>query len=108
MMKKELLDFIKEANKKDGKTDAERIIKLQEEMGELSQAFLSYSQASGCAYKGLTEADVCEEAIDVIIVALSVYVQHYKGKNKTEYFNNLVESKVSKWLRKVAEQDGKR
>lgn len=61
-----------------------RVMKLTEELGELSEAVLSAEQEPGAGYKYKTIADVNEEACDVILVALSILVI-----NKVKYNDNL-------------------
>jgi NTP pyrophosphatase (non-canonical NTP hydrolase) len=73
-------------------------LKLSEEVGELSQALLSYLGASGSEYKELGLQDVKEECADVILVALSLV---YKlGSDDTELIE-LMNKKVEKWKDKT-------
>ena len=45
----------------DKKTLLERTLKLSEEVGEVAQAMLSYSNACGCGYKKRSKEDLVEE-----------------------------------------------
>ena len=71
-MYQQQVDEIRRLTKLDGKTKEQRIIKLMEEVGELAEAVLSETGAPGCEYKNKDSGDVVEEAVDVIIVALSI------------------------------------
>ncbi|MEI0736225.1 MazG-like family protein [Paenibacillus sp. JTLBN-2024] len=52
---------------------------MTEEVGETSQAMLSYRQASGSEYKKLGLSDVKEECVDVILVALALFYKLSEG-----------------------------
>ncbi|SHM42691.1 hypothetical protein SAMN05444272_2598 [Roseibium suaedae] len=82
----------------DAKTLPERALKLAEEAGEVAQAVLSATGASGSAYKGLNLADVREEAADTAIVALSILAQTCEDEAmfKAE-LNRLLSEKCGKW-----------
>lgn len=86
-------------NALDPKSLIERGLKLAEETGEVSQALLSQAKASGCEYKGLTEADVMEECLDVIIVAKSIIASFESAK--PEELQALYEAKLAKWQEKA-------
>ncbi|MEG2985747.1 MAG: MazG-like family protein, partial [Peptostreptococcaceae bacterium] len=79
MENNKLLDFkdIEKLTVIDKKTLVERTLKLSEEVGEVAQAVLSYSDACGCGYKNKTKEDVVEECLDVIIVASAIIAQSY-------------------------------
>lgn len=72
-------------------------LKLSEETGEVSQALLSYLKASGSEYKELDSADVKEECVDVVIVALSLF---YKLNGEDSEFEKMFDKKVEKWKEK--------
>lgn len=73
-------------------------LKMSEEVGEVSQALLSYLKANGSAYKGLGAEDVIEECVDVMIVAYSLI---YKLGGNDQDIKNLMREKVNKWEEKV-------
>lgn len=78
------------------KTNEEILIKLMEEVGELSQAYLSYSKANGSEYKGAALQDIHEESVDVMMVVYSFFL---KNGGTPELFQNLLKEKTEKWHR---------
>ncbi|KHF38556.1 MazG-like family protein [Halalkalibacter okhensis] len=90
----ELLKDIKYLSSKEKKTLEQMVLKLTEEIGETSQAMLSYKQASGSEYKHLDIADVKEECADVILVALSLFYKLCENEAELEEY---LEKKVAKW-----------
>lgn len=89
---KTLQKFI-ELSKNNPKADIEIILKLQEEVGEVSGAFLSAVGASGSNYKENTLEDVKEELVDVLMVAGSLLVR----MSSEEEILEILETKVQKW-----------
>ncbi|MBO0346920.1 MazG-like family protein [Roseibium sp. CAU 1637] len=92
------MDNLFELTAKDTKTLQERALKLCEEAGEVAQAVLSATGAPGSTYKKLELADVREEAVDTMIVALAVLAQ---ASDSDEMFQaeltRLLSLKVGKW-----------
>ena len=84
----------------DKKTLVERALKLSEEVGEVAQAVLSYSNACGCGYKNKSKEDVVEECLDVIIVASAIISQSYDNDVDMEYVKNTYRNKLNKWKEK--------
>lgn len=83
----------------DNKKSLEQIaLKLSEETGEVAQALLSATNASGSGYKTQGYDDVKEECIDVIMVALSLF---YKSGGTDEELSETMNLKVDKWQRKT-------
>ncbi|WP_199870796.1 MazG-like family protein [Clostridium senegalense] len=80
---------IEELTKLDKKTLVERALKLSEEVGEVSEAVLSYSNACGCGYKKKSREDVIEECLDVIIVASSLISHVSDGNLDNDAVRNL-------------------
>lgn len=82
----------------EGKDVTQMTLKGAEEMGELAQAVLSYTNAPGSKHRTLGLDDVKEEIIDVflIIVALAAKV----GMNEEE-FHEIAEKKIQKWINKM-------
>ncbi|GEN46606.1 MazG-like family protein [Alkalibacillus haloalkaliphilus] len=95
----QLLTEIKSLSEREPKTLEQMALKLTEEVGETSQAVLSYLKASGSDYKQLGIDDVKEECIDVVLVALAMY---YKLSEDEEEFRNLVSEKLNKWESKIS------
>ncbi|MCM2676317.1 MazG-like family protein [Alkalicoccobacillus plakortidis] len=90
----ELLTRIKELSAKEKKTLEQMVLKLSEEVGETSQALLSYKGAPGSEYKKLGKADVEEECVDVMIVALSLFYKLNQDEGALEHY---LKMKVVKW-----------
>lgn len=77
------------------KSLTEMALKLSEETGEVAQAILSLTNASGSNYKELSTQDVQEECIDVILVATALF---YKTKPTTQTeLIELLQEKSRKW-----------
>ncbi|MDQ0352319.1 NTP pyrophosphatase (non-canonical NTP hydrolase) [Alkalibacillus filiformis] len=95
----QLLTEIKSLSEREPKTLEQMALKLTEEVGETSQAVLSYLKASGSDYKQLGIDDVKEECIDVVLVALAMY---YKLSENEEEFGKLVSEKLNKWESKIS------
>ena len=90
----QLLKEIKLLSEKEPKTLEQMALKLSEEVGETSQAVLSYIKASGSEYKQLGIEDVKEECIDVILVALAMF---YKLSENDKELHELIRKKLDKW-----------
>jgi NTP pyrophosphatase (non-canonical NTP hydrolase) len=90
----------------DKKTLGERSLKCCEEVGELAQAVLSATGAHCCGYKGKTMLDVIEEALDIIIVSLSITEQAGNPNPSEEEIKSMFISKLTKWYDKIIETNG--
>lgn len=90
----------------DKKRMYERVIKLGEEVGEVNEAFLKWTTASGMTYKGFGKPqDVAEECIDVMLIAESILYELYTGGQVTlEELNELRKRKIKKWEEKCKEE----
>jgi NTP pyrophosphatase (non-canonical NTP hydrolase) len=77
-------------------------MKCGEELGELSEAVLSYESAPGCGYKGKTIDDVAEECADVVICIISALAKatNYQNEGKLAETMNI---KIEKWIAKITE-----
>ncbi|GKS15004.1 hypothetical protein YDYSY3_60040 [Paenibacillus chitinolyticus] len=95
----QLLKEIKLLSEKESKTLEQMALKLSEEVGETSQAVLSYIKASGSKYKQLGIEDVKEECIDVILVALAMF---YKLSENDKELHELFSKKLDKWGSKIS------
>ncbi|MDK2562436.1 MazG-like family protein [Romboutsia sedimentorum] len=84
----------------DKKSLLERALKLSEEVGEVSEAVLSYSNSSGCGYKNKSKEDVIEECLDVIIVASSMISQSCDNNINLEEVQAIYKKKLDKWKSK--------
>ena len=92
------LKRILELAKKEGKTLEQRALKLSEETGEVAEAVLSFTGAPSCSYKGLTEEDILQELIDVIIVASSCFERLSFSDDKIA---EIFKYKIDKWEKKI-------
>ena len=87
-------DRIEKLSKQESKSLLERMVKLQEEVGELAQEVLIANQSSGSQYKSSGDDGIQGECIDVILVALSIYFSHQGSVNNLSMKLN---SKSDKW-----------
>ncbi len=74
----------------------ERTIKLQEETGELAEQVLIASKSSGSQYKKSTKNALKCEAVDVTLVALSIFF--LEGGTPAE-LKKAIQTKMAKWKR---------
>ena len=104
-----MIKLIDKLTKQDMKSNIARGLKLSEECGELAEAILSSEGICGCEYKGKTSEDVLEEAVDVTIMALSIFCGHCPEElDKSDKFVEMLTKKLSKWQSKVEESREKR
>ncbi|MGG3448546.1 MazG-like family protein [Domibacillus aminovorans] len=94
----QLLRQIKLLSEKEPKTLEQMALKLSEEVGETSQAVLSYLKANGSEYKQLGINEVKEECVDVILVSLALF---YKVAENEKELKELIIRKMDKWQRKM-------
>lgn len=71
-MRADLLQFVKELSASDKKNLNQKVLKLMEEAGELAKVALPYEHAFGTNHRFVTPRRILEEAVDTILVALSV------------------------------------
>lgn len=72
----------------------ERTIKLQEETGELAEAVLIAQKSSGSQYKKTTKNAIKEEAVDITLVALSIF---FLEGGTIKELEKMIENKTAKW-----------
>ncbi|MFE0507775.1 MazG-like family protein [Peribacillus butanolivorans] len=94
----QLLRQIKLLSEKEPKTLEQMALKLSEEVGETSQAVLSYLKANGSEYKQLGINDVKEECVDVILVSLALFYKVAENENELQ---ELIIRKMDKWQSKM-------
>ncbi len=106
----DLLYEIYSANpNRDVKTISRRIIKLQEEIGEVSEAYL-YSTTENNT-KGKTWDDVREEAIDTVIIGLDIALTCFPlddDKSPAEIEEEVIkvfERKLNRWRKQLSEKE---
>lgn len=95
---------IGEISKLDKKNLLERLGKGTEELGEMAQAILSYSNTSGCGYKNLGKDKVIEETVDLLLVVYSILSDMECTEQEIK---ELANAKMNKWESKVREQKEK-
>jgi NTP pyrophosphatase (non-canonical NTP hydrolase) len=81
----------------DKKDIYEKILKLTEEVGEISEAFLSYSDAHGCSYKNKTKLDIIEEIGDLVAASMSLLALLYDNNISDKELEGIEEC----WMRKL-------
>lgn len=89
-----MIERIIKLSKKENKTNEQMLLKLSEEVGEVSQAYLSMAHASGSDYKDKNEKDYQEELVDSLMMISTLLVK--SGISKEELLN-LLEKKCNKW-----------
>ena len=93
-MNKELLLKIQKLSQQEQKSLLARIAKLLEESGELAQEVLIHEKCSGSTHKASGSDGIMGEAVDVLIVALSIF---FKQGGSIENLENILEKKSNKW-----------
>ncbi|KRL05853.1 MazG-like family protein [Liquorilactobacillus oeni] len=91
----QMIDKIRRTAETEPKSPEEQFMKLIEELGEASQAYLSSKGASGNKYKKLDQTNVKEELVDVLLVTYALIV---KLGASNEEIEELVNRKVDKWI----------
>ena len=95
----EIVDRILEiSNTLEGKDLVQMTLKCGEELGELSQAVLSHTDAPGCGYKNLGKDEIAEEIADVFIVNVAIAAKAGITKEELKYW---LEKKMIKWIDKI-------
>lgn len=93
-MNKATINKIYEVALKEPKSTEHLLLKLMEEVGEASQAYLSTTQASGSQYKELSQLDFQEELVDSLLVLLTLIK---KTGISEESLDELLLKKIVKW-----------
>ncbi len=71
-MRPDLLKYVKELSLADRKNLSQKVLKLMEEAGELAKAALPYDHAFATNHRFVTPQKILEEAVDSMLVALSI------------------------------------
>lgn len=95
-MNKLLYQFIETA-KSEPKSEELLLIKLMEEIGEVSEAYLSSKHPAMNKDKNLTLEDYQEELVDTLLVTATLL---FKSEISREDFEDLCKRKISKWQSK--------
>lgn len=104
LLKIQMLNTINELTKLDKKTLVERALKLTEEVGEVAESVLSYTNACGCGYKDKNKDDVIEECVDAIIVSLSIISQANDNNIPEDKIKSIFNEKLGKWKKTSLEK----
>ncbi|MES2504427.1 MAG: hypothetical protein V4534_06060 [Myxococcota bacterium] len=87
-------ELIQRLSSVEQKTLLQRIVKLQEEVGELAQEVLIHEKASGSQHKSHGPDGILGECIDITLVALSIY---FAQGGDIEMLHKQSETKCAKW-----------
>lgn len=96
-MDEEIMKQITIAANTETKSTEHLLLKLMEEVGEASQAFLSLTKVSGSHYKELSQADFQEELVDILLVTITLLK---KSDISDAELEGLFSKKIAKWLEK--------
>lgn len=88
------LQKIQSLSLQEPKTLVERMVKLQEESGELAQEVLIANKTSGSQYKSSGPDGIRGECADAILVAMSIF---FKTGGSAEELSRLLDRKAEKW-----------
>lgn len=82
----------------------QKVIKLQEECGELSQAYLGYCNAKNSSKSSSSDImEVVEETCDVINVAINILNQIENNAGvKSDAIKDMFQRKLDKWESKTS------
>lgn len=95
-------ELIKRISQQEPKTLFQRMVKLQEEAGELAQEVLIQENVSGSQHKSEGPDGILGECVDVALVVLSIY---FSQGGSIEQLERQVEKKCSKWERNQLTKD---
>ena len=90
----EILKDIKALSLKEKKNLLQKMVKLQEEVGELAEAILIKDSAPGSTYKSQTEYQIEKEIVDILLVCLDMF---YSLRPNEGLLEHLLTEKSKKW-----------
>jgi hypothetical protein len=93
------IELIKKLSLSESKNIFERLAKLCEESGELAQEILIANKASGFSHKKAGADGIGGEAVDVLLVALSIF---FKNGHSIADLYAMIDKKCKAW------EDGQR
>ena len=93
-MNKTTIDFIRYLSKQDKKTLSQKALKTCEEVGTLAKVVLPYDNAPGTQHRFVERQAILEEAVDVILCALSTA---YHLDFTDDEVADMMNVKVEKW-----------
>ncbi|MBM3207690.1 MAG: hypothetical protein FJZ57_03680 [Chlamydiae bacterium] len=85
---------IKNLSSKEKKNLLQKMVKLQEEVGELAEAVLIHENASGSEYKSKNEHAIEKEITDILLVSLDMFYSLNPSEGLLEH---LLTEKSQKW-----------
>lgn len=88
------LEYVKKLSLTENKNILERMVKLQEEVGELAQEILISEQVSGSTHKSPGKDGIKGECVDVILVALSIF---FKAGHDEAELEKIMQAKSERW-----------
>lgn len=88
------LQIVRDLSLKESKTQAERLMKLMEESGELAVEIGIRQNISGFKHKQEGKDGVKGEAVDILLVALSIF---FKDGGTVEDLSALALKKCERW-----------
>lgn len=94
-------EIIQISNNYDQKSASDKILKLVEEVGELSQAYLIHKNAHGTQYRDKSQFSIAEELADIYLCLISLLPMLHIEK---ESFFTEVKRKMDKWVLKVSKE----
>jgi NTP pyrophosphatase (non-canonical NTP hydrolase) len=88
------LEKIQKLSLEEKKNLLERTLKLQEETGELAEQVLIAHKSSGSQYKKPNKDAIKKEAVDVTLVALSIF---FLEGGTPKQLKKILKAKTTKW-----------
>lgn len=88
------LEIVRDLSERESKTQGERLMKLLEEAGELAVEVGIHHKISGFKHKKVGKDGIKGEAIDVILVALSIF---FKAGGSLDDLSSLALKKCERW-----------
>ena len=92
-----VISYIQKVSAKEKKTLTQRVLKLQEEVGEIAEAVLKEEMASGMGRKKKRKDEIPAECVDIILVAIDIFFS--TGKKDAD-LHKLLLKKAAKWQSK--------
>ncbi len=99
MLSADLLAYIRSLSERDSKTLSQKTLKGMEELGELARVVLAAENAQGALHRVAPRGRVLEEAVDTLLVAMSIAVS--EGFSNEE-IAEAVGRKADKWAARLA------
>lgn len=88
------IEIVRDLSERESKTQSERLMKLMEEAGELAVEVGIHQKISGFKHKKPGKDGIKGEAIDVMLVALSIF---FKEGGSLDDLSSLTLKKCERW-----------